>query len=180
MYTRKLQSALHCMIADISAATGNNVVETRETLKAMYWGDREGTMSLKLGIMTYTDAQLFYEFLLDTSLDLGIAYCTWANDEHSPRSPLSWGFDQEPLIKLCIKHRVCCITMQAGADIHHVDKIGMGEDRGTVDHSKYILMPLCREKHNECHNMGQALFENKYNVRGVKLTPQEIELYNIG
>ena len=43
----------------------------------------------------------------------------------------------------------------------------MGSDRSTIDHSKYPRMALCRELHNECHQMGQEAFNRKYGVYGV-------------
>jgi hypothetical protein len=45
--------------------------------------------------------------------------------------------------------------------LHHVDRIGMGNDRETVNDSEYRKMMLCAEKHNECHAMGQNLFNAK-------------------
>lgn len=75
-YTRKMQSGIHALIADLSAHTGHNVVELRETLKTMYWGDRDGTFSLALDKCSDIDANLFYEFILDLALDYGIEFCT--------------------------------------------------------------------------------------------------------
>lgn len=73
--------------------------------------------------------------------------------------------DQEKVIDLCIKHRMCCITLRKYADIHHAfSKVGMGQDRNKLDHSKYLRLPLTREKHNECHNIGDEAFTKKYRV----------------
>lgn len=79
-YTRKMQSAIYAMIADISAHTGHNTVELREFLKSQYWGDRDGEFSLALDKCKQHDAEGFYNYIFSLSLDLGVEYCTWASD----------------------------------------------------------------------------------------------------
>lgn len=79
-YTRKQQSGIHAMIADIAKHTGHNTVELREYLKSQYWGEREGTFSLALDKCKPHDAQLFYEYILSLSMDLGVEYGTWTDD----------------------------------------------------------------------------------------------------
>ena len=74
-YTRKMQAGIYCMIADISKHTGHNVVEMRDYLKSQYWGDKDGRFSLALNKCKPHDAQLFYEYILSLSFDLGIEYC---------------------------------------------------------------------------------------------------------
>jgi hypothetical protein len=61
--------------------------------------------------------------------------------------------------------------------LHHVDRIGMGNDRETVNDSEYRKMMLCAEKHNEVHNIGQLAFNEKYGVYGVLYNESE-ELKN--
>lgn len=68
---------------------------------------------------------------------------------------------------ICIKHKRCAICGKP-ADIHHVDKIGMGLDRNKVDHSTYRRIALCRYHHTECHNAGETEFQNKYHVYGIR------------
>lgn len=179
MITRKLQSAIHALIADISKQTGHTTVEIRNQLQKEYWGDREGEMSLKLKDCQLIDAQLFYEYILDVALTVGVVFGTWVSEEKPFVHPLQWGYDQTGLMKICIKHRVCAITMRGPADIHHCQNIGRGFDRDEVDHTKYAIMPLSREYHNKCHNMGQEAFERKYKVQGVYLTEEEVKQYNI-
>lgn len=67
----------------------------------------------------------------------------------------------------CLEHRKCAIC-NAHAEIHHVDKIGMGRDREQVAHIGLEAIALCREHHNEAHIREKELFE-EYFIYGIKL-----------
>ena len=54
------------------------------------------------------------------------------------------------------------------SDLHHVDTIGMGRDRKTVNDSKYKKIQLCRQHHSEAHNIGIDSFKTKYHVYGIE------------
>lgn len=83
-YTRKMQQGIHCLIFDIAQHTGFNTVYIREYFKRLYWGDREGSFSLALGICSDIDAQAFYEVLTDFALDMNIELSTWSNERQKP------------------------------------------------------------------------------------------------
>ena len=55
------------------------------------------------------------------------------------------------------------------AEIHHCEgsTVGMGRNRKTMVHLGLELMPLCREHHGECHNIGQKAFNEKYHLQGI-------------
>lgn len=178
MISRNQQQAIYCMIADIARETGHTSPEVEKHLKTEYWSDREGKMSLALDNCTKEHAQYFYEYVFDIAIQMGVVF-NMKDDEGKVIHPLHWDFEQSQLVKTCIKHRVCAVTLRPGADIHHVDNIGRGFDRETVDHTQYRLMPLIREKHNECHNMGDMAFIQKYGIEGVHLTEEEVKEFNI-
>ena len=67
----------------------------------------------------------------------------------------------------CIKHRKCCLCGREG-EIHHVDAIGMGNDRRKYDDSGSRIMCLCRTHHTEYHKIGREDFEKKYKVYGIE------------
>lgn len=70
-------------------------------------------------------------------------------------------FDEKQTYAMALK-RVCVICGQR-ADIHHVDHIGMGNNRNKVSHVGKRAIPLCRKHHTECHNMGDE-FIKKYHL----------------
>ena len=74
--------------------------------------------------------------------------------------------DIEQYLWLCLKHRRCAICNNPG-EPHHVDAIGMGNNRKKMDDSKHRKICLCRGHHDEAHNMGWPEFAKLYKVRGI-------------
>lgn len=70
-------------------------------------------------------------------------------------------FDEKQTYAMALK-RVCVICGQR-ADIHHVDHVGMGNDRKKISHIGMRALPLCRSHHTECHTIGDAFIE-KYHL----------------
>lgn len=68
---------------------------------------------------------------------------------------------------LCLAHRKCAICNDH-ADVHHVDRIGMGRDREKIVHEGLNAIALCRKHHNAAHLGERELFE-KYHIHGIKL-----------
>jgi isopropylmalate/homocitrate/citramalate synthase len=100
----------------------------------------------------------FIEFLIRYAFEYGIPL------QESPRE--AFGDDIERYIRLCNEKKICAICGRPG-EIHHVDTIGMGRDRRTVDDSQYRKICLCREHHTEAHARGWDRFSEKYHVVGV-------------
>ena len=66
----------------------------------------------------------------------------------------------------CLKHRKCAVCGRNG-EIHHVDAIGMGNNRRKVDDSGYRKICLCREHHTIAHQRGLEVFAKMYQVYGI-------------
>lgn len=79
---------------------------------------------------------------------------------------------------LCIKYRKCAICGKKG-EIAHYDVVGSGRDRKKVDHSKLRIMCLCRNHHTEQHTIGLHTFCNKYLIKGIRLSEQNIKEFKI-
>lgn len=62
-----------------------------------------------------------------------------------------------------IRKKSCCITGYEHSDPHHLDAIGMGQNRNRPSYKHFTCVPLCREKHSELHQIGQKAFERRYN-----------------
>ena len=60
-----------------------------------------------------------------------------------------------------------CAVCGKDGEIHHVDTIGMGRDRRTVDDSSYRKICLCRTHHTIAHQRGMQAFEQMYHVYGI-------------
>lgn len=62
-----------------------------------------------------------------------------------------------------------CVICGDRADIHHIDAIGMGNNRDKVTHIGKRILPLCRTHHNEIHAMGNDKFINHYHLETITI-----------
>lgn len=76
-------------------------------------------------------------------------------------------FDEKQTYSMCLKR--VCVVCGARADIHHVDSIGMGNNRNKVSHVGKRALPLCRQHHTECHEIGNDSFIEKYHLTPIKI-----------
>lgn len=67
----------------------------------------------------------------------------------------------------CLEFRRCAICNKY-AEVHHVDRIGIGADREKVVHVGLNAIALCHDHHMEAHAREKDLFRENY-VYGIKL-----------
>lgn len=73
-----------------------------------------------------------------------------------------YSFSEKQVYTMCLK-RVCVVCGRR-AELHHVDTVGMGQNRNKIDHKGKRMLPLCREHHNETHTIGDTEFIEKYHL----------------
>lgn len=59
-----------------------------------------------------------------------------------------------------------CVICGRHADLHHIDRVGMGRDRSDIIHEGMEVLPLCREHHSEAHTMPDKDFFERYHIDG--------------
>lgn len=74
-------------------------------------------------------------------------------------------FTQSQVYMMCLKR--ICVVCGARADIHHIDKIGMGVNRNKTSHIGKKALPLCRKHHTEIHTVGEKDFLEKYHLEPI-------------
>ena len=102
-------------------------------------------------------AREFISMLIDFALEHGIQLSDLAINRTD---------DIGRYLYYCIKHKRCAVCGRPG-EIHHVDTIGMGNNRKKVDDSDHRKICLCRIHHKEAHNMEMTAFEEKHKVYGI-------------
>lgn len=75
--------------------------------------------------------------------------------------------DISKYLYLCLEHRKCAICNKK-AEVHHVDRVGMGADREKIIHVGLEAIALCHEHHIEAHIREKELFK-EYFIYGIKL-----------
>ena len=150
------RKAIYATINDISEWYGDVPEYMKEILKA-YFITEYDLNYFSLGNCSVTTARKFLDYLLEFALKHDVALSESGLERTDNIDRYLW---------MCLKHRKCCICGNK-ADLHHVNAIGAGRKRNTVDDSKNLKMALCRVHHTEAHTIGVEGFNYKYKVKGI-------------
>lgn len=167
--TPQQRKAIYAMFDDIGKHLGYNKEEIKNILKVKYIG-ATGNKPFSLSNMGREEATEFIHFCIDICLAMNISiqlstYQSIDKDDY--------------VIKQLLLHRQCIID-GGRADIHHLDAVGMGNNRNKIDNSRRELLPLCRRHHSEYHTIGHDEFMQKYHLaHGVKLNKEELKKLHI-
>lgn len=63
-----------------------------------------------------------------------------------------------------VSERKKCAVCGRKADLHHIDRVGMGRDRDDICHEGLEALPLCREHHQEARTMPDSEFFGRYHL----------------
>lgn len=146
----------YATIRDMAEWTGYPPEDMKEIMKYEFMS-RTGEDHFSLSDCSVDLAREFISMLIEFSLEHGIQLSDLAINRTD---------DIGRYLYYCIKHKRCAVCGRLG-EIHHVDAIGMGNDRRKVDDSKYLKICLCRGHHTEAHTIGMSAFEEKHKVYGI-------------
>ncbi len=146
----------YATIRDMAEWTGYPPEDMKELMKYEFM-IRTGEDYFSLSDCSVDLAREFISMLIDFALEHGIQLSDLAINRTD---------DIGRYLYYCIKHKRCAVCGRPG-EIHHVDTIGMGNDRRQVDDREYRKICLCREHHTEVHKIGLNDFEKKHKVYGI-------------
>ena len=128
---------------------------------------QDGLFTLSKATMTM--ARAFIQMLIDTILEYGIP----------TKEPL-YGLcdDISRYVYACLMNKKCAVCGQK-TELHHVDHVGMGRNRREIDHIGMRALPLCREHHDEAHQIGEGAFQAKYHLEPVAIDEKIAKRYNL-
>lgn len=170
----KQRRACYAFINAIAEWSGSSVSDIKEAFKLEFWADKVDTLADKIFSLSNAPMSLvaqFQKFLVDFILSNGVPV----------KFPLiNFIDDINDYVYSCLIYKKCCVCGKK-ADLHHVDKVGMGLDRKEINHEGKECLPLCREHHSEIHVIGKNAFFEKYHLdKGVLIDKTIIKLYNLG
>lgn len=148
---------IYATIRDIADYTGYPPEIAKEWMKYRYI-ELTGNDYFSLSDCSVTTAREFINVLMDYCLYHGIILT---------ESGLKRTDDINAYLIQCIRYKRCCICGKK-ADIHHVDAVGMGNDRKHYDDRNHEIIALCREHHVKAHSLGNIRFMGMYKVYGIK------------
>lgn len=155
----KQRKACYALIREISSYTGMGTDSTKEWMKLKFIAEdlnetADQIFSLSNAPMSLVCA--FQRFLVRFILDWDIP-CSFPL--------LNFVDDVQDYIYSCLIAKKCCITGRP-AQLHHVDRVGMGRDRDDILHEGMEALPLSPELHREAHTMSDLEFFDKYHLPG--------------
>lgn len=102
-----------------------------------------------------------------------------SNDIPTKKPMLEYVDDVADYVYSCLINKRCCICGRA-ADLHHVERVGMGRNRTEICHEGMEVLPLCREHHTEAHTMPDDAFFERYHLDdGIQLDKTLCRLYGL-
>ena len=116
-----------------------------------------------------TTARAFIDFLIEFII---------ANDIPVRFSLAEKAEDIGQYVYACLVHKKCAVCGRH-ADLHHVDAVGMGNDRNKVNHIGRECLPLCREHHSLWHQMGGDSFFERYHLEPVRIDERLCKIYKL-
>lgn len=155
----KQRRMCYSLINAIAEWSGSSTQDIKEAFKMEFWADRIDTLAEKVFSLSNAPMSLiaeFQKFLINFILE---------NDVPLKYSLLNYVDDIDNYVYMCLIHKKCCICGKK-ADLHHVDSVGMGNDRTEVQHEGRNALSLCREHHTEIHAIGINSFLEKYHING--------------
>lgn len=149
----------YALLRAISDETGMGADPTKEYMKLKFLLedlDQTADQIFSLSNAPMSLVCAFQRFLVRFILE-------W--DIPCPFPLLEYVEDVTDYIYACLIHKKCCITGKQ-AQLHHVDRVGMGRDRTDICHEGMEVLPLCGEKHQEAHIMSHREFLERYHLPG--------------
>ena len=156
----------------MSDYTGYPLEWVKEMFKAYYSElyNVEG-LSLAMNHCSITQANQLIELIIE--------FC-FQNDIPFHFKEYYQAVDIARLAFLFIKYRTCFICGKQHSDVDHVDAVGMGNNRNTINHANRFYYCLCRTHHTERHTIGEIAFENKYHIKPILLNEEAVKELKIG
>lgn len=167
------------LIGEIAAAYGylsQDKTLINQNLKAEFLMARidklqqEAIRAFSLSDVDMTTARLYIDFLIEFVVANGIP----------TKEPLQeLADDVQAYVYHCAANKVCCVCRRK-ADLHHVDRVGMGRNRDDMCHIGMEALPLCREHHMEAHQHGDHRLMDKYHLVTIQIDEKIAKLYKLG
>lgn len=155
----KQRRTCYALLRAISDYTGQGLDPTKEYMKLKFMAEDLEQTADKIFSLSNAPMSLiaaFQRFLVRFIVE-------W--DIPTSFSLLEMVDDVADYIYACLINKKCCITGRP-ADLHHVERVGMGRNREEIIHEGMEVLPLAREMHTEAHTMPDEDFFAKYHIPG--------------
>lgn len=163
----------YALMGEIAAWAGMDADEVKMTTKHDFVQrhlDGLHRELFSLSTCDVTTARNYITYLIDFVLEFGVPL----------KMPLVEVCDDvAKAVYSCLMHKRCVICGKP-TELHHVDRVGMGNNRDDICHIGMDCLPLCREHHMEAHAHGDRALMDKYHVEPVTIDEKIARLYRLG
>lgn len=162
----------HSLIAEIAEWAGYLPDEMKRLMKIEFKASHLEALEKKILSLANCDMTLareFISFLIDFMIENGVP----------SKIPLyEQCEDVRRYVYACLMHKACAVCGKR-ADVHHLSGSRAGHGglqwRGK-DQAGAVVIPLCREHHELCHN-GEKEFLERYHLEGIEMTREIAKRY---
>lgn len=155
----KQRRSCYAMITEIADYMGEEKAEAKDFLKQRFMAAE--LEELGDAIFSLSDAPMS----LVAAFQRFLARFIVRHDIPTKKPMLDYVDDIGDYIYSCLINKKCAICGKH-ADLHHVERVGMGRNREDIIHEGMECLPLCREHHTEAHTMPDGEFFEKYHLDG--------------
>lgn len=160
------------LVGEIAAYTGYERDEAHLTLKHEFMNRHLDQLQKELFSLSdcdITTAREYISYLIDFCLTFDVP----------TKVPLAeMCEDIRRYVYSCLINKKCCVCGKK-AELHHVDRVGMGNNRNEIVHEGRECLPLCREHHTEIDHLGDERMCEKYHVVPVEIDERIIKTYRL-
>lgn len=152
--------------------TSETIEEQKGLLKMEFMLHRMESAERRLFSLSNCDmttAREFITYLIDFII---------ANDVPTKVPLIDQAEDIERYVYACLMNKKCCICGKH-ADLHHVDRVGMGRNRDEINHLGMRALPLCREHHTLLHQGSESEFLEKYHLTPIPIDKKIAKVYRL-
>lgn len=152
--TVKQRKKIFALLNDIYLYTGQPIDSLRHIFQS-YLQIIKGYEPISLSNTTVTKARELIEVILEWTFLHDIPL------NHKTSDLLK---EDAKFIYLTVINRQCIICGKPNSDLAHKQAIGRGRNRQAMSHYGHEVLALCRQHHNEQHQIGIATFNEKYHL----------------
>lgn len=165
-FTVEQRKFFFALLNDIYKETGLSIDEMKDYIYSMFRYATGNNISLSnQSVSTVDDVSYLTNLVLDFIFEHDIPF---KDGYEVPPQNIQYFFYK------CLMTRTCCNCGRKPADIHHVDAVGMGNNRKKINNSGRRFMALCRVCHMKIHTEGFSEFTNKRLLMPIKLSDEDL------
>lgn len=169
----KQRKMCHALMNEIADWSGSERALMKEQLKLDFIIGELGETAERLFSLSNAPMSLvcaFQKFLVHLILEYDIP---------TKRPLLEYVEDVTDYVYSCLVNKKCVVCGKT-AELHHVERVGMGRSRDEIIHEGMECLSLCREHHTEAHTVPDDEFFQKYHIdKGIELDKTLCRIYRL-